>query len=299
MLPDPDCRRRRRRRPASTSRPGRVHALIAARLDTLTPERKALLQDASVVGKVFWAGARRDMGGRTRARSSSHCTSSRARSSCAPSQPSIEGEDEYSFWHGLVRDVAYEQIPRGERARRHGACAEWLAALADDGLGDTADIIAHHYEAALALSRADGDDARAHEFEEHARRYLVMAGQRTLALDPSHAAARFASALALTPRDDASYADISFELARAHLDAGEIPRAAEELEGVIAAFRDSGRVEQTAEALGMFSRWRAAEGDERFLGLSEQAVALLEPGRPAPSSSMRSASSRSRSSGSA
>ena len=44
--------------------PDSVQALIAARLDTLSPERKSLLQDAAVVGKVFWAGALAEMGGR-------------------------------------------------------------------------------------------------------------------------------------------------------------------------------------------------------------------------------------------
>ena len=53
--------------------PDSVQALIAARLDTLSPERKSLLQDAAVIGKVFWAGARREhgraasFGGRARA----------------------------------------------------------------------------------------------------------------------------------------------------------------------------------------------------------------------------------------
>ena len=41
--------------------PDTVHGLIAARLDTLTAERKALLQDAAVMGKVFWAGALESM----------------------------------------------------------------------------------------------------------------------------------------------------------------------------------------------------------------------------------------------
>ena len=44
--------------------PDSVQALIAARLDTLSVERKRLLQDASVLGKVFWAGALCEMGGR-------------------------------------------------------------------------------------------------------------------------------------------------------------------------------------------------------------------------------------------
>jgi predicted ATPase len=38
----------------------------------------------------------------------------------------MEGESEYSFWHLLVRDVAYSQIPRAERARRHRAAAAWI-----------------------------------------------------------------------------------------------------------------------------------------------------------------------------
>ena len=64
--------------------PDTVQALIAARLDTLSPGRKSLLQDASVVGKVFWSGALAELGGRAPLEVERPCTSSRARSSCAP-----------------------------------------------------------------------------------------------------------------------------------------------------------------------------------------------------------------------
>jgi hypothetical protein len=43
---------------------GSIQALIAARLDTLTPEHKLLLQDAAVVGTVFWSGALSAISGR-------------------------------------------------------------------------------------------------------------------------------------------------------------------------------------------------------------------------------------------
>jgi predicted ATPase len=60
--------------------PPGVHGLIAARLDTLTAERKRLLQDAAVVGKVFWSGAVAACG--------RSCTSWPARNSCAqPAAP--------------------------------------------------------------------------------------------------------------------------------------------------------------------------------------------------------------------
>ena len=60
--------------------PDSVQALIAARLDTLSPERKSLLQDAAVIGKVFWAGALASMAGQELEPSRSRCTSSPVRS---------------------------------------------------------------------------------------------------------------------------------------------------------------------------------------------------------------------------
>ena len=109
--------------------PGSVQALIAARLDTLSPERKGLLQDASVVGKVFWAGALAEMGGRE-AREVELALHELARKELVrPSRSSsMVGEAEYGFWHALVRDVCYGQIPRAARADRHRAAAAWIEA---------------------------------------------------------------------------------------------------------------------------------------------------------------------------
>ena len=63
--------------------PDSLQALIAARLDTLSPERKSLLQDAAVLGKVFWVGALAEIGGHDQASSSWRCTSSPVKSSFA------------------------------------------------------------------------------------------------------------------------------------------------------------------------------------------------------------------------
>ena len=135
--------------------PDSVQALIAARLDTLPPDRKSLLQDAAVVGKVFWAGAVAEMGDRDRARSSRPCTSSPARSWSGPSRTSsMAGEHEYAFWHLLVRDVCYAQIPRAARAARHRAAAAWIESKAGERAEDLADVLAYHYLAALELARA-------------------------------------------------------------------------------------------------------------------------------------------------
>ena len=113
--------------------PGSVQALIAARLDTLSPERKSLLQDAAVVGKVFWTGALAQMGG-CDARGVDEALHELSRKELVRPfrTSSMDAEAEYGFWHVLVRDVCYQQIPRAGRAARHQAAAAWLEGKAGE-----------------------------------------------------------------------------------------------------------------------------------------------------------------------
>src|SRR5207249_1844044 len=120
---------------------------------------------------------------------------------------SMEGEREYSFWHLLVRDVAYAQIPRAERARRHRAAAAWIERRAGDRIEDLAEVLAYHYAQALELAEATGDGAQAAELTRPARRFLALAGERALGLDTAQAEARLARALQLTPTDDPDRAE--------------------------------------------------------------------------------------------
>ena len=93
--------------------PESIQALIAARLDTLPQERKILLQDAAVLGKVFWAGAVGAMDARDPHEVERALHELSRKELVRPSrQSSMEGDAEYGFWHVLVRDVAYAQIPR-------------------------------------------------------------------------------------------------------------------------------------------------------------------------------------------
>src|SRR5439155_1481241 len=120
--------------------PESVQGIIAARLDTLPGEQKALLQDAAVVGKVFWAGAlRRD---RSAVRDALHSLE-RKDFVRREHRSSVEEDEEYAFRHLLVRDVAYGQIPRGARADKPRLTAEWLEALGRRE--DHAEMLAHHY----------------------------------------------------------------------------------------------------------------------------------------------------------
>jgi predicted ATPase len=104
-----------------------IHGIIAARLDSLPPDRKRLLQDASVIGRVFWAGALETMGDRDgRAVREALRDLAEKEFLREASTSSIAGEREFAFWHMLVRDAAYAQIPRRARADKHTAATRWL-----------------------------------------------------------------------------------------------------------------------------------------------------------------------------
>ncbi|HET7856247.1 MAG TPA: AAA family ATPase [Gaiellaceae bacterium] len=135
--------------------PESVQGILAARLDALPPEEKALLQDAAVIGKVFWLGAAAKVAGieRPQAEEQLHRLE-RKEFIRRERRASVAEETEYAFRHLLVRDVAYAQIPRPRRAERHRLAAEWMESLGR--AEDHAEMLAHHYLTALELTRAAG-----------------------------------------------------------------------------------------------------------------------------------------------
>src|SRR5204863_4216484 len=171
--------------------PETVQGIIAARLDALASDEKALLQNATVIGKVFWLGALGATEQELHVLRQKEFVQRARRSS-------VEGETEFSFKHVLVRDVAYGQIPRAERAQKHLRAAEWIESLGRPE--DHAEMVAHHYVNALELARASGQDVSS--LEERTVRALRDAGERALALNALTQAENYLrQARALAPQD--------------------------------------------------------------------------------------------------
>ncbi|PWU23428.1 MAG: hypothetical protein C5B48_08610 [Candidatus Rokuibacteriota bacterium] len=263
--------------------PDSVQALIAARLDTLSPDRKSMLQDAAVLGKVFWAGAVAEMGSRG-AREVEQALHELSRKELVrPTRTSsMQGEAEYGFWHLLVRDVCYAQIPRAARAARHRAAAAWIERKAGERAEDLADVLAHHYLTALELSHASGRTSDMEEaLEAGAIRYLALSGERALPLDVASAEASLARALELASARP-ERPSLLERWAQAALQQGRSLEAMEALEEALTTYRKRGDAVSAGRALTALSTVLYRVGDPREAEVVEEAVALLEAQAPGP-----------------
>jgi class 3 adenylate cyclase/tetratricopeptide (TPR) repeat protein len=236
--------------------PETLQGIVAARLDGLSADAKALLQDAAVVGKVFWSGAlRRD------ARDATPLLHALERKGFLTRQrrSSVESEGEWAFAHMLLRDVAYGQIPRGDRAHKHRATAEWIESLGRPD--DHAELLAHHWSSALELARAAGQDTA--DLVAPTRLALRDAGARASAVNAYPAAATYyGEALALWPGPDEERPRLLYRLADALYIAAD-ERAEAALEEARDALLESGDRQTAAEAELSLSRiwWQRGQNE--------------------------------------
>ena len=268
--------------------PETVHGLIAARLDTLAPEVRALVQDAAVVGRVFWPGAVAAMDGGDRdggeAVQAALAELERKQLVQRTRTSSVQHQDEYVFWHALVRDVAYAQIPRAGRARRHQAVAEWVEAVAGERVGDLAEVVAHHYGQALTYARAANEpQAQIDKLVEPTRRFLVLAGDRTINLDLDRARAYYRQAVELGQPRDPERPHLLVRTGRVAFQSGDYPEAVAVYEEAIADLRASGDLQGLGATLGRLATVLWNQGDTRRANaVLTEAIELLEREPPGP-----------------
>jgi class 3 adenylate cyclase/tetratricopeptide (TPR) repeat protein len=260
--------------------PDSVQAIIAARLDTLPADQKRLLQDAAVLGKGFWHGALTAVGGYERARSEELLRELERKQLVRREQESIvRDEAQFAFSHILVRDVAYGQIPRSDRAEKHRHAAEWIEALSPERSEDRAEMLAHHYATALGFARVVRQETDS--LKTRTRFALRNVGDRAVSLNSFGKAARYyASALELWPADGPERADLLFRLGEAQLHAETAGREA--LAEAREAFLSEGRTEAAAEATVLLGELLWMHADSDSLAYLEDAAALLADSPPSP-----------------
>ena len=138
--------------------PRSIQGLIAARLDGLPDDEKALLQDAAVVGRTFWLGSLATLAHVDPGVIRESLGRLRVKELIVPHEPSsFRDEPEFSFHHSLLRDGAYDSLPKSLRAEKHEAVADWAAERAGDRAEEIAELIATHRLEALRYREELGE----------------------------------------------------------------------------------------------------------------------------------------------
>jgi class 3 adenylate cyclase len=194
------------------SLPNTIRGLVAARLDALPAAERSLLLDAAVVGKTFWRGALDRVAVGSEGHSELLGTLERRDLIMRETSSIIEGEQQFSFKHVLIRDVAYELLPRAGRRERHARVAEFFEEATAE-VGEAAAALARHWREAGDPERALGYFIRAAEQAEHG-------------WAKDQAAILYREALDLVQQDDGDrLADLRRRVAMARAAAVHIPDA--------------------------------------------------------------------------
>ncbi len=263
--------------------PESIQSIIVARLDTLSPESKSLLQDAAVLGRGFWAGSVAAVSGMDLAEVRGRLHEVSRLELIRPLRSSsVKDDEEYAFWHILIRDVAYAQMPRAERGAKHRAAAEWIAKVAGDRIADQSEVLAYHYGQALELAIASGgpdvEELRARTVEQ-----LVVAGDRAVRVDASSAERNLRHAFELLPEGDPQRPRLLVRFADAETTLGRFADAKSHFDEAIEELRAFGDMVGLGEAMAFKMRALNKLGDHRDIDrLMQGAIEILEREPPGP-----------------
>jgi class 3 adenylate cyclase len=133
--------------------PTNVRAIVSARLDALPATERSLVLDASVVGRVFWRRVLESLGWESGALFDALDSLEQRDLIRRDPTSRVGGDQQFSFKHTLIRDVAYATLPRAKRRSRHAAVARFVEQDAGE-LDAVAAFLAHHWREAGEVDRA-------------------------------------------------------------------------------------------------------------------------------------------------
>jgi class 3 adenylate cyclase/tetratricopeptide (TPR) repeat protein len=249
--------------------PPTIQALLAARLDRLPAPERATLERAAVIGKEFTRGAIAALGG-----DSALLLPLVRKELIRPDRTSI-GDDDFRFRHLLVRDAAYDAVPKELRAELHEQFANWT----ETQRSEYDEIVGYHLEQAYSYKEELGtiDD----ELARRAASRLANAGLRAEARGDIHAVANLLGrATALMSEDNVDRLELLIALSSALHSIGQTEEATALLEEVVE--RSQARGERALELRAGLTlqgqhAWLQPEGaGEAIREAAEAAIAELE-----------------------
>ena len=263
--------------------PPAISALLGSRLDRLAPDERRVVEAAAVVGEVFDRSAVAALvPGEARGRLDEHLGRLLLKDVVRPSPSDVGGGEGLRFRHILLRDAAYDAIPKGERAALHEAFAGHLQAVLGDRTPEFDEFIGYHLEQAHRMRDELGmhdehTERLALEAFEHLRASGLRAAERG---DPATAASLLRHAIDLREADDPERLQIAWVLGSALADSGFIPESGALLTDTIALAESTGQASAAAYATCAMATVRMLSSPEANVAdikeQAEQAIAVFE-----------------------
>jgi tetratricopeptide (TPR) repeat protein len=228
--------------------PPTIQALLATRLEQLLSVERVAAERASVIGKEFWATALAEIGGEVAA-----LPGLVRKELIRPHRSLIfPADDAFRFRHQLIRDAAYDGMPKELRAELHERFGHWL----ETNRSEYEEIVGYHFEQAVTLREQLGRlDERADGLATDAGRLLGRAGHRAYEHGDTPAAINLLTrATGLLPNRDARRVEHLIELGYALADAGELQRSQQMFSDGAAAAAEAGESARESRArIGLLS----------------------------------------------
>jgi class 3 adenylate cyclase/ketosteroid isomerase-like protein/tetratricopeptide (TPR) repeat protein len=229
--------------------PPTIQALLAARIERLRADERAVVERAAVIGNQFYRGAVAELlAPPIRIGIDAHLEALRRKEMVEPEGIYWIDEPVYRFHHILIRDAAYRLLLKEARSVLHERFADWLEEKAGELVGEYEEVIGFHLEQAAAYRRDLGplDDA-GRALGVRAATRLLSAGRRALAREDLAAASNLLSrALACDSGNDV---EILWDFAETVLSAGDVASAADVIDRYSMAASDEERGRARAAVL--------------------------------------------------
>ena len=274
--------------------PDTVHAVLASRLDALSPLERRVVQDAAVVGERFWTGAlerlldvdRRELGEALSALEAKDIVQAAPQGvqRLSSAVGLAAGDSEYAFKHVLIRDVAYGTLPKARRSEKHFEVGSFIEERAGDRAEEVVALVAEHYGTAASLAqeaRVGRDELE--RIHTRAMSALEAAGDAAATVYASReATSRYEAAAELGGgRDPVAVARIGEKLADLNAREGRLEEAVERWRGALAHYKREGERERVADLHRKIGAalWQSGERD-RAIEQYQAGIDLLRDGEP-------------------
>jgi class 3 adenylate cyclase/tetratricopeptide (TPR) repeat protein len=264
--------------------PATVQAVLAARLDSLEPFQRRLLAHAAVIGRTFWEGALVPIAEAEGGNLAEALRALRDKDIVVAGEGSaLAGEPELAFKHALIRDAAYEMLPKAVRAQKHFEVARFIEARAGERVEEVVALLAEHYgkaaELGSELGLAPGDIA---PYRAKALSYLEAAGDAATAFySNTDAFSNYEAALGQAGEDAEAVARLLEKQGDVALRLGRVDAAIDVWERALDHHSGREDLEHVAELHRKIGAGLAHKGERRqAIEHHQRGINLIKDGEP-------------------